>query len=269
MAPLRQKTDLGRLEIQALAFAQSARQEILRTGDLQDGIGLRPIQERNLLSRMATAGVIVRLSRGIYLMPQRLPPGGRFAAGTFQILTRLMEAISGRYQVGGPNAFHAYGFDDQVPNLTYVFNNRLSGQRCIGGAEFVFIEVKESRLGSADRLELSDGVAYLMASKARTLLDAVQYWSRFGTLPSAYGWIADAVAVEPGLAGDLVGCALTYGSSMASRRLGVCLEEAGVPPKTLAPLRARYRGVSTRIAYIPGRPARGRVISAWGVIRNE
>ena len=266
---MRHKTDLGRLEIQALAFAQSAGQEILRTGDLQAGAGLGPIQERNLLSRMATAGVIIRLSRGIYLMPQRLPPGDLFAAETFLILARLMEAISGRYQVGGPNAFHGHGFDGQVPNLTYVFNDKLSGQRCIGGAEFLFIRVKEDRLGGTDRIEVANGVAYLMTSRARTLLDAVQYWSRLNTLPRAYGWIAAAVAADADLAGDLVRCALTYGTSMASRRLGVCLQEAGVSSQTLAPLRARYRDVSTRIAYLPGRPARGKVIPAWGVIRNE
>ena len=32
----------------------------------------------------------------------------------------------------GPNAFNRYGWDDQVPNRVYAYNNRVSGERRIG-----------------------------------------------------------------------------------------------------------------------------------------
>jgi len=169
-------------------------------------------QEWKLLSRMATSGLIIRLKRGIYLVPARMPAGGRWTVSGYYILSKLMEVIKGRYQISGPSAFNFYGFDDQVPNRIYVYNDRIFGEKEIGGTDFVFIKTDIKRLGSTKSLKTPDGIDAVMATKTRALVDAVYDWSRYNTLPRAYGWIAETLKKDPAIVEGLIGDTLQYGN---------------------------------------------------------
>ena len=57
-----------------LAYAQLTQREVIQPGDLCGPLGLTPKQERELLSRLARKGLLVRLKRGAYLVPMRMPP---------------------------------------------------------------------------------------------------------------------------------------------------------------------------------------------------
>ena len=195
----RLKNLLGPLEIKLLAYVQLRNIDIIRTGEIAAALNLAPKQERELLSRMNRAGLIIWLKRGAYLVPSRLPASGRWAVDQNYVLSRLMKELKGKYQVSGPNAFYFYGFEDQVPNRTYVYNNRIQGEKNLGGFDFVFIKTYKSRLGAASESKLPDGETILMATKARTLLDAVYDWSRYNTLPRAYRWILETIKSDPGI----------------------------------------------------------------------
>jgi predicted transcriptional regulator of viral defense system len=110
------KTELGHLEVQFFAYTQMRKKTLVRTGELTGALGINPKQERELFSRMARAGLIIRLKRGVYLVPPRLPPGGRFGVDEYLILEKFMEVLKGRYQINGPGALNYYGFSDQIPN---------------------------------------------------------------------------------------------------------------------------------------------------------
>ena len=86
------------------------------------------MQERRVLSRLARKGIIARVRPGLYLVPPRLPPGGRWSPGEFLALSTLMSDRGGRYQVSGPNTFYRYGWTDQVPNRLYAYNNQDLGR---------------------------------------------------------------------------------------------------------------------------------------------
>ena len=72
----RPKTELGSLEMRHLAYVQMRKMDVVRTEEIAAALNITPKQERELLSRMSRSGVIIRLKRGIYLVPPRLPAGG-------------------------------------------------------------------------------------------------------------------------------------------------------------------------------------------------
>jgi len=139
------KRNIGRLEAQLLAYTQMRGWTTVRTGDLRTPMRLSADQERKLFSRLARAGMIARVWRGLYLVPPRLPLGGKWSPDEGLALATLMAARGGRYQICGLNAFNRYGFDEQMPNRVYAYNNRISGDRRIGSVQLTLIKVADAR----------------------------------------------------------------------------------------------------------------------------
>lgn len=262
------KSQLGPLEVQFFAYSQLKKKLLVRVGELINILDISAKQERELLSRMARKGLIIRLTRGGYLVPPRVPPGGRYGADAYLILQKLMEILKGRYQVSGPNAFNFYGFSDQVPNRVYVYNNRIYGERRIGNLQFSFIKTEDNRLGGTLIFKTGTGSKAIMASRTRTLLDAVYDWSRFNTIPKAYEWIAAGIKKDKALAEGLIRMAIKYGNQGTNRRLGYLLENLGVNRKALDKLKRKVRSSKSLFSWVPGIPATGSINKDWGLIIN-
>ena len=260
---------MGQMEMQLFAYAQLRGKDIIKTGELIPALGITGKQERELLSRMARSGLIIRLKRGVYLVPSRMPAGGRWGVSEYLILPKLMAELKGKYQLSGPTAFNYYGYDEQVPNKVYVYNNRISGRRTIGGIEFLFIKVGDSRLGSTKTIKTPEGFKVPMVSRARALLDAVYDWSRYNTIPRAYEWIASSVEKQPDIADGIIDCALRFGNQGTIRRIGYLLELLSAPDRRLNRIKRALRSSKSLIPYIPGRQAKGTTNRAWGLIVNE
>ena len=97
--------ELGNLSTRFFAYVQLKKKDIVRTGELAPVLGITRSQERDMLRRLAGSGWIVRLKRGVYLAPSRIPAGGKYSPGTALILQKLMEEKDGKYQMCGPSAF--------------------------------------------------------------------------------------------------------------------------------------------------------------------
>ncbi len=262
-------TVLGELETQLFAYVQLRGLESVRTGDLTRALGVTPTQERELLSRLARRGLIARVRRGLYLLPRRLPPGGKWSPGEFTALCALMDDREGRYQICGPNAFYRYGWVNQVPNRIYAYNNRISGERNVGSVGFVLIKVADERLGGTEVFQTPDGVEAVYSSRIRSLVDAIYDWSRFGSLPQAYAWIRAELAADKKTAARLVKAALEYGNVGTLRRLGKLLELEGARSSLLRQLEAELPSSSALIPWVPTYPKRGTVDRRWGVLFND
>src|SRR5947209_10812100 len=141
---------LGPLETQLLAYAQGRQRQSVAAGELVSAFGWTVEQERRVLSRLAGKDLIARVRPGLYLVPPRLPPGGRWSPGEFLALTSLISDQDGSYQISGPNTFYRYGWTEQVPNRVYAYNNRISGDRDIGAVALTLIKVADSRLGATE-----------------------------------------------------------------------------------------------------------------------
>jgi hypothetical protein len=72
------KRALGNLERQLFAYARMRRLRTLRTRDLTEPLGTSDKQERELLNRLAQAGLTAQVRRGLHLIPPRLPLGGKW-----------------------------------------------------------------------------------------------------------------------------------------------------------------------------------------------
>jgi len=263
------KKRLGQLEQQLFAYVQLRKVRTLGTGDLTGPLQISAKQERELFSRLSRSGMIAQVRRGLYLVPERLPLGGRWSPDEGLALNTLMEDRAGRYQVCGPNAFNRYGFDEQVPTRVYAYSNRLWGDRQIGSVALTLIKVADGRLGDTEVVQTAEGSKVVYSARARTLVDAVYDWSRFNTLPRAYQWIRDELKAKRVKPADLVSLTLKYGDMGTIRRMGALLEREGVAEPLLRKLEKALRPTTSLIPWIPIQPKRGTVNRRWGVVINE
>jgi predicted transcriptional regulator of viral defense system len=261
--------NLGFLETQALAYSQAQNNRVLTAGELVRALRWSAEQERKTLSRLARKGLIARVRRGLYLVPPRLPPGGRWSPGEFLALTTLMGDRDGRYQISGPSTFYRYGWTEQVPNRVYAYNNRISGDRQIGPIALTLIKVADDRLGGTEVVRVPEGIEVVYASRARSLVDAVYDWSRFDSLPRAFGWVRREVEKDDGFVAEFVQAAIEFGNQGTLRRIGGLLERAGVQNSLLRKLERELRPTSTFIPWIPNREKRGTTSRRWGVVFND
>jgi len=258
------------MEAQFLAYAQMRKLRTVRLGDLaRTMLQLTADQERKLLSRLSQKRMIARVRRGLYLVPPRLPLGGAWTPDEVLAINTLIEDRQGRYQICGPNAFNRYGYDEQVPNRIYAYNNRISGDRTIGAVNLTLIKVADERLGETEEHETVDGDLAVYSSRPRTLLDAVYDWSRFGSLPRAYDWIVGDLAAGRIRPAELVRITLRYGDVGAVRRIGALLEREGVDARLLEALAQDLRTPKNPIPWIPGRARRGAIDRRWGIVWND
>lgn len=260
---------LGQLETLCFAYVQMRNLRAVRTDDLTDALRITLKQARELLSRMARRGLIAQVRRGLYLVPARLPLGGKWSPDEALVLNTLMEDQQGRYQVCGPNAFRRYGFDEQVPACVYVYNTRLSGRRAVGTVALMLIKVADSRLGDTEQVRTPEGLTMVYSSRARTLVDAVYDWSRFGSLPRAYDWIRQDLKADRTRAANLVKVTVRYGNQGTVRRIGALLERLGAAESLLRSLRRALKPSTCPIPWVPVFPKRGTVNRRWGVVLND
>lgn len=263
------KRRLGRQESQMLAYLQMRRQKTVRAGDLTGPLRLTRLQERELFRRMARGGLIARVRRGLYLVPLQLPLGGSWSPDEALALNTLMEDRKGRYQISGPNAFNRYGFDPQIPNRVYAYNDRISGERAIGAVRLTLIKVATERLGDTEEARTALGQTAVYCSRTRTLVDAVYDWSRFNSLPRAFIWTRAELKARRVAANDLVGVTLRYGNVATIRRIGALLEREGADRALLRKLERALEPSASLIPWIPTRPKRGTIDRRWGVVWNE
>lgn len=262
-------TTLGALETQLLAYSQMRERQAVRSEEIIETLGLTATQTRELFSRMSRRGLIARVRRGLYLVPPRLPPGGKWSPSEFLALETLIQDRAGTYQICGPSAFQRYGFDEQVPNRIYAYNNVISGQRKIGSTTFTLIKVDDYRLGDVDTFTTPDGIKVVCSSRARTLVDAVYDWSRFGSLPRAYTWIREELKRDPAVAKSITTAAICYSNTSTLRRLGKLLEMAGVDELLLRKIERELPKTSAEIPWCPTRVKRGTIDRRWGVVFND
>ncbi len=268
---------LSELESRTMALVQNRQIQQIRTGDLVRLLGITAQQERKVLSGMARTGLAARVRRGLYLFPKVLPLGGRWSPGEALALTTLIQDRAGQYQICGPNAFHRYGWDEQVPNRVYAYNDRISGDRSVGQVELTLIRVADGRLGDTETVTTPEKIDLIYSSRARSLVDAVYDWSRFNSLPPAFGWIRKDLAESRISTVELVDAALNFGNEGTIRRIGYFLMELSEQEKTLARLiparlimrlEKTLRPSSSTIPWIPTVSKRGQVNKRWGLVVN-
>jgi predicted transcriptional regulator of viral defense system len=258
---------LGQLESQFFAYTQLRGLNQVRAGDIARALSLTKSQEFELLRRLVRDGLIARVRRGLFLVPEKLPLGGIWTPDPVEALQALIEDRNGRYQICGPNAFNRYGFDEQVPNQVYAYNNRVSGTRRVGRVVLNLIKVADRRLGDVEETT-SQGHRAIYSSRTRTLVDAVYDWSRFSSLPRAFDWIRREIEEARVAPAELAEATVRFGDKGTRRRIGFELEQIGAPEAVLRRILRGLPPTTGPIPWNPTGPKRGPVNQRWGVIVN-
>ncbi|MEI6675657.1 MAG: IS4 family transposase [Verrucomicrobiota bacterium] len=97
---------LGPLETRLMSWAQMRGIERATSAEIASALRLTVVQCRQLLDRMNQRGSVVQLQRGLYLLPVKLPPGGKWTPSPAAILRHLFEAKGADWQETGACALH-------------------------------------------------------------------------------------------------------------------------------------------------------------------
>ena len=254
---------LGPLVTRLMTWAQMRGIERATSAEVSTALRLTNVQCRQLLDRLNKRGMIVQLQRGLYLLPAKLPPGGKWTPAPQVILRHLFEAKGSDWQETGAGAFHFHGLTEQVPNTTTVYNTLFSGRDRIAGLDFEMIKVTPSRMGAAQ-----DSAGRRVGNLGRVVMDAVFDSARFGTLPKAYLWIRERSANKAFL-DDLTESAILQGDGPTRRRLGCVLELLETDGNRLEKLEKSILPFRTFIPLVPGGDRRGHTNKKWGIILNH
>ncbi len=259
---------LGQLETAALSLAQMRNLRTMQVGQLASGLRISAKQERELLSRMSRSGLIAKVRKGLYLFPPKLPLGGIWTPDEATAINALMTDRNARYQITGPKAFNRYGYSEQLPSLTTIYNDAISGERRIGSISLKLVKVARDRLGGVEKVRTPTGDTLVFSSRARTLVDAVYDWSLFDSLPDAYDWIRNELAAGRVTADEVARAAVQFGNMGTIRRIGVILDRFGARKTSLSRLERVLTATTAKIPLVPTRPARGPLARSWAVVMN-
>lgn len=259
---------LGRLGTAFFSLVQMRHMDEVRLGDLQAPLGLTADQEQQLLKRLTRNGFIIRLISGVFLVPNKIPVGGFWQPNSYYVILKLMQYYNAKYYIGGLSAMQYYGLTSQIPNEITLFNDKINAKKTIGTQRFHLIKVSDERLLGSWSIDTKtiDGEIY-MATLAQTLLDAVQYWKRLGTLPEGYEWIKHNVR-DMAVINELIRLATLGGNVITMRRIGYCLEMLGVSQNLLEPLRKRLTATQGWIVFDPNLASKGKTNKRWRIIDN-
>jgi predicted transcriptional regulator of viral defense system len=228
-----------------------------------------PVQCHDVLNRMNQRGMIVQLMRGLYLLPQKLPPGGIWQPSMDLAIWFFLKYKKALWQETGPTVFNYYGLSEQVANQPVVYNSKYSGTRQFGRLSVVFVKVPTARLGGMIELDSpSDAkIKRRIGSIARVILDAVYDYSRFGTLPCAYSWIEER-KTDASFLKELVDLSLRHGNITCQRRIGWYLERLEVNPVIYKPLLKSLKPSKSFIPADPTLPKKGKSNMRWAIVEN-
>lgn len=265
----RKMAEFGPLVSQLLSWSQMTSQQQVTTALVAETLRIPLGRTSRLLDRMTRDGIAIQLARGLYLLPEKLPPGGRWQPSLETAIWFYLQAKGASWQETGLSAFNRYGLSEQVANTATVYNDKVSGRRRFGKLDAVFIKVGKERLGDFLEEDTTPGKPEkrIIGTLARTVFDAIYDYDRFGALPKAYGWI-EARKDENKFLRELVRCAVKYGNIASRRRIGWLLERMGVAEGYWKPLKASLKKSSAFIPVDPTRPARGATNPIWGVVEN-
>ena len=257
------------LEGRLMAWAQMREVRCADSGRVQTELRLSPKVSRELLDKMNRRGLIVQLQRGLYLIPEKLPPGGTWQPSAELGIFYFLSYKKAQWQETGPGIFQYRGLSEQLANRSIVYNDKVSATRTFGRLEVQFIKVPSSRLGKYEEIPLKgEPPAFRrIASLPRVVFDAVYDYKRFGSMSRAFTWIERRI-LDSGFVKELIDCAIKHGNVASRRRIGWILSSCGVGNKSLRALEKELRPTRSYIPVDPGKPSRGKINKEWGVLDN-
>lgn len=207
-------------------------------------LGISEAYLRKLLHQLVAGGWLVRLRDGLYAGTGKL--SGELDIHPFAIATHLVTPSA----ISHWSAMSHHGLTEQIPHVVTAFTpkrfmtpslrtrtrkNTLSKQAWeIKGVRYEYVIVKPEFFFGIEEIWVDQNFKVAVTDKERTMLEGFASPRMFGGMGEVLG-ILEQHVVELDIK-KLVEYALRYGKSSVIKRVGWALEQAGVPPESVAPL---------------------------------
>ncbi len=260
-------SSLGNLGSKFFALMQMRRQEIVTLGELQSLLGISARQEHTLLKRLTQNGFIIRIKRGIYLVPEKIPSGGYWQPNEYYVVAQYMKIINATYYIGGMTAFNHYGLTTQIPNEITIYNDKISGLKNIGNLSLIMIKIPKYRIEGTIQIPQKNDNVVNMASLARTIIDAIQDWKKYATIPEAYDWLKEQ-SHDIKFTKELINLTCKFSNKATIRRIGYRLELYGASTSITKKLHKSLTSSKGWVRLDPNGNFHGKINEKWRIIDN-
>jgi len=252
---------------QFFAYIQMTGKELIHAGEVATEFLISKRQEQDLFHYLSKKGSIICLKPGVYLVPSRVPPGGRWQPDITYIIHKYMAVMEAKYYIGGLYAFHHHGLTEQIPNRLMVYNDKVSGLKQFGRLDSQFIKTSAKRIGGIKIIKLANGDNVYVASLTRAIVDAVTDYRRYSTLPKAYDWI-NIHKGTPGFLKNLMKMTINYGNVSARRRIGYTLLKLTDNAALVQPILKSLKPSKSWIPLNPYAEKKGKTNKTWRIVDN-
>jgi predicted transcriptional regulator of viral defense system len=251
---------IGKKEAELIARLAYERKDIITVKELDQFLPPGFKYRKQLVYTLKRKKILVPVKRGVYIfVPLDAVPTGRRVN---ELLIPPVFFPKGNYYIGYSTAYNYYGLTEQLFQTVYILNTYYSQQRLISGMTFKFVRISENSLYGLEKIRVRE-TDVIISSKERTLVDLIYFNKPVGGIQPAVETLREIVITNQCSIKKLVHYAAKFPNITTRKRIGVCLEEAGIKDPVLKPLLKSVQRTSVS-SFHPSR--KGTLNRKWRVI---
>lgn len=254
---------LSPTETALLIAWERERKRFITLAELRERLGP---QARSTIDGLIEKRLLERIAPGRYLIQPFRSFGHRRAVSAPVIAAALL--ADEPYYLGGWWGVTIHHLSQQqYGSLLDAYVTREHRRRRLHAAVLIFHVLSPDAFTYGIEIIRVEDVPVRVSDAARTLLDALDYPTTFGSMRTAIQLVERAI--ERVDTGQIVEYAARGSRPSTCQRLGLLLERRGTSKRHLAPLARRVRETASVLPYIPDAPSVGPINKAWRVVEND
>jgi len=123
------KIVLGPIATRLMAFVQMTGKDVISTSEIATKLRITPLNASKLVYRLSSDSLAIQLKKGLYLFPEKLPPGGRWQPMLEKVVWYYLKEKEAKWQETGLGVFNYYGLSEQISNTATIYNDKVSQVR--------------------------------------------------------------------------------------------------------------------------------------------
>ena len=263
MKPKNTYKTLGPIETNIVARLTYEKKAIVTAKDMDQLFNLSPEDRKQIVFRLKKKKILSAIKPGVYVFsPLEAGPEGM---GVDELLIPPLFFPKKNYYVGYSTMFNYYGFTEQLFQTVYVLNTTKRMEKIICGLSYKFIKIMENRMYGIEKIKVKVEEVNI-SSKERTLIDLIYFSNPVGGIINASKVFTEIVNNDKCDIKKLIEYAVCFPNIKTRKRIGLILDEAGVPENILKPLLKSIQ--KTSISSLNG-SRKGTLNKKWRVIVND
>ncbi len=253
-------SSLSKTEVEIVARLSYEEKDIVTAREIDAYLPLGFPYRNQLVYSLKRKGVLIPIKNGVYIfVPLEAISTGRRVN---EFLIPKLFFPNNDYYIGYSTMFNYYNFTDQQFQTVYVLNPRISRERTIAGVNFKFMKIPPERMYGLEKISIKSKEV-VVSSKERTLIDLIYYNQPVGGIDAASEILEQFVKEKKCDIKKLIDLAVHFPKIKTRKRIGIALEEAGVPSTALKALEKSVKGTAL-ISFSKSR--KGTINERWGAI---